>query len=77
MNEECKRILLRQQAFDQALKKVPIQFAKTVFLMENGFPRKNYSYNAYLLKVADALGIERFSPHALRHTYAPGVWRRE
>ena len=33
-------------------------------------PAKNSSYDAYLYKLCDEAGIERFCMHALRHTYA-------
>lgn len=70
MNAECRRILLKQKEFDSEIKTINMRFADNVFLMVDGMPRKGSSYCAYLHKVADALGIERFSPHALRHTYA-------
>ena len=38
--------------------------------MKNGYPRRLASYDAYMYRTADKLGIERFSVHALRHTYA-------
>ena len=70
MNRDCRQALLRQREFDRSLRKIPIQFAKTVFLMKNGYPRRLASYDAYMYRTADKLGIERFSAHALRHTYA-------
>lgn len=59
-----------QREFDRSIKRIPIRFAKTVFLMKNGYPRRLASYDAYMHRTADKLGIERFSVHALRHTYA-------
>lgn len=35
-----------------------------------GRPTKNSSYDTHLYKLCDKAGIERFSMHALRHTYA-------
>lgn len=70
MNRDCRQALLRQREFDRSLKKIPIRFVNTVFLMRNGCPRRLASYDAYLYRTADKLGIERFSVHALRHTYA-------
>ena len=70
MNEECRRVLLKQRAFDEGIRTVNIQFADLVFLMADGMPRKCASYSRYMHKVADKLGVERFPTHALRHTYA-------
>ena len=42
-----------------------------VFLnWRTGMPNKNSSYDTHLYKLCDEAGIERFSMHALRHTYA-------
>lgn len=70
MNSECRRVLMRQRAYDDGIKVVNMQFANNVFLLPNGNPRRRNSYTAFLHKLADQLEMERFSAHALRHTYA-------
>ena len=35
-----------------------------------GMPAKNSSYDTHLYKLCERAGIEHFSMHALRHTYA-------
>lgn len=50
--------------------RTPDEFKDLVFLMDNGQPRKNSSYDTYLYKICDKIGIPHFSVHKLRHTYA-------
>lgn len=35
-----------------------------------GMPNKNSSYDTHLYKLCDEIGLNHFSMHALRHTYA-------
>ena len=54
----------------KALKIIRKDFADCVFLCRKGEPTKNSAYDTSLFKLADKAGIERFSMHTLRHTYA-------
>ena len=47
-----------------------MQFKEFVFLCRKGEPTKNSTYYNALFKLCDKAGIERFSMHVLRHTYA-------
>lgn len=70
MTAECRRILLNQKMKLKELKTINLQFADMVFLCRKGEPTKNSAYDTTLFKLADKAGIERFSMHTLRHTYA-------
>lgn len=47
-----------------------MQFHKHIFLNSLGKPTINTTYNVPLAKIARWMGIERFSIHSLRHTFA-------
>lgn len=70
ITKECRRILLAQKEKVKALKIISKDFADCVFLCRKGEPTKNSAYDTSLFKLADKAGIERFSMHTLRHTYA-------
>ena len=70
INEDSRRILLRQKESDQSLRKVPKRFRDFVFLRRDGFPWDKSALDRYIRKVADALEIEHFSHNTLRNTYA-------
>lgn len=46
------------------------EFSDLVFLREDGTPMKNCAYDSRLSKLCRRVGIEHFSVHALRHTFA-------
>lgn len=46
------------------------EFTDYIFVNKNGVPTKNTSYDAHIRKIADKAGIEHFSMHTLRHTFA-------
>lgn len=48
----------------------PEEFRDLVFLNRTGFPTKNSTYDADLVKICDKAGIKRVSMHDLRHTMA-------
>lgn len=50
--------------------KTPDEFKNVVFLNRTGFPTKNSTYDAALVKICDKAGIKRVSMHDLRHTMA-------
>lgn len=70
ITQECRRILLAQKEKVKALKIISKDFADCVFLSRKGEPTKNSAYDTSLTKLADKVGIKRFSMHTLRHTYA-------
>ena len=45
-------------------------YTDTVFLCRKGTPVKNSTYDSNLFKICDKAGIDRFSMHILRHTFA-------
>lgn len=47
-----------------------MEYSDLVFLSLNGRPIRNSTYHKDLEKVCVKLGIERFSIHTLRHTFA-------
>lgn len=52
------------------IRNTPQEFRDLVFLNKKGMPNKNSSYDTYLYKICDNAGIEHFSIHKLRHTFA-------
>lgn len=46
------------------------EFSDHVFLCKNGTPTTNSTYDSKLFYYCDKAGIERFSMHVLRHTFA-------
>lgn len=49
---------------------IGIKKRNIVFLCKKGTPVKNSTYDTMLFKLCDKAGIERFSMHVLRHTFA-------
>ena len=47
-----------------------MEWADIVFLCKKGTPVKNSTYDTMLFKLCDKAGIDRFSMHVLRHTFA-------
>ena len=48
----------------------PDEFKNLVFLNRTGFPTKNSTYDAALVKRCEAAGVKKLSMHDLRHTMA-------
>lgn len=46
------------------------EFPDIIFLRKDGTPEKNSTYDSNLFYYCDKAGIERFSMHVLRHTFA-------
>lgn len=70
LTEEAVTILKNQREKLKQIKVVNMQFADHVFLCRKGEPTKNSAYDTSLLKLCDKAGIDRFSMHVLRHTFA-------
>ena len=50
--------------------KTPDEFKDLVFLNRTGYPTKNSTYDAALVKRCEAAGVKKLSMHDLRHTMA-------
>lgn len=70
MTAECIRILECQKMKMFSLKDVDPQYKEFVFLCRKGEPTKNSAYDTSLFKLAQKAGMDSFSMHTLRHTYA-------
>lgn len=70
LTEEAISILKKQKEKLKEIKVINIQFKDFVFLCRKGEPTKNSAYDTSLFKLCDKAGIDRFSMHVLRHTYA-------
>lgn len=70
LTEEAIFILKKQKEKLKEIKVINIQFKDFVFLCRKGEPTKNSAYDTSLFKLCDKAGIDRFSMHVLRHTYA-------
>lgn len=70
LTEEAIRILNDQKKKALSLDIISIEFHDFVFLSKKGNPVKNSTYNKDLLRICKKIGIERFSMHTLRHTFA-------
>ena len=70
LTEMAIEILKDQKAKMKKLKIINLEFKDYVFLSRKGEPTKNSAYDTTLFKLCDKAGIERFSMHVLRHTFA-------
>lgn len=70
LTQEAIDILRNQREKLKGLKIRSIDFSDNVFLCRNGTPTKNNMYDKRLYYYCDKIGIERFSMHVLRHTFA-------
>ena len=70
MTQPCKDLLLEIREKVQLGKFVLPEYQEFVFINRNGMPTKNSTYDSHLQKIAESIGIEKFSMHALRHTFA-------
>lgn len=70
LTDEAIRILKEQKKKNSKIKIHQIRWADYVFLSRKGEPVKNSAYDSAIYKVCDKVGIERFSMHVLRHTFA-------
>lgn len=70
LTDEAVAILKNQKEKLKSLKVINMEFKDFVFLCRKGEPTKNSAYDTSLLKICDKAGIDRFSMHVLRHTFA-------
>ena len=70
LTEEAIRILKEQKRKNSKIDIISMEWADIVFLCGKGTPVKNSTYDSNLFKICDKAGINRFSMHVLRHTFA-------
>lgn len=70
LTEEAVHILHLQREKNKTFKVIPLEWGEFVFLCKKGTPVKNSTYDTMLCKLCDKAGIQRFSMHILRHTFA-------
>lgn len=70
LTEEAIAILKNQKEKLKNIKVINMEFKDYVFLCRKGEPTKNSAYDTTLFKLCDKAGIDRFSMHVLRHTFA-------
>lgn len=70
LTQEAIDILNNQKEKLKSMKIKSIEFPDNVFLRKDGMPIKNSAYDSKLFYYCDKAGIERFSMHVLRHTFA-------
>lgn len=70
LTEEAVEILKLQKQKNRTFIVILMEWADIVFLCKKGTPVKNSTYDTMLFKLCDKAGIDRFSMHVLRHTFA-------
>lgn len=70
LTQEAINILRNQKEKLETMKVKSKEFPDNVFLSKDGTPIKNSAYDSKLFYYCDKAGIERFSMHVLRHTFA-------
>lgn len=70
LTNEAVEILKCQKEKNDSLKVIPLEWGNYVFLNKNGMPVTNDAYNSALVPVCRKADINRFTVHALRHTFA-------
>ncbi len=70
LTQEAVNILKNQREKLTSLNIRSTEFSDFVFLCKKGTPIKNSTYDSKLFYYCDKAGIERFSMHVLRHTFA-------
>lgn len=67
---ESIEILYRQKAQNKNLKVIPMEYSEFIFLNNEGMPVANSAYDTRLARLCKRNGIEHFSMHTFRHTFA-------
>lgn len=70
LTKEAVRILEAQKKKMLSANASSIKYREFVFLSSNGNPIKNSTYNKDLDRICRKAGLEHFSMHTLRHTFA-------
>lgn len=70
LTDEAVRILKAQKEKNMKIKVIPEEWSEFVFLCRKGQPVKNSTYDTALFKICEKAGINKFSMHVLRHTFA-------
>lgn len=70
LTQEAIDILKRQKEKLTSMNIISTEFPDNIFLRKDGTPEKNSTYDSKLFYYCDKAGIERFSMHVLRHTFA-------
>lgn len=71
LTDEAIRILHCQKAKNDEIKEnIPDEWKDIIFLCRKGTPVKNSTYDTALFKICEKQGIDKFSMHVLRHTFA-------
>lgn len=70
LTDEAVRILKTQMEKNKKIKEISPEWSEYVFLCRKGEPVKNSTYDAALFKICEKAGIDKFSMHVLRHTFA-------
>ena len=70
LTDEAIRILLAQKEKNSKIKFISEEWSEYIFLCRKGEPVKNSTYDTALFKICEKAGINKFSMHVLRHTFA-------
>lgn len=70
MTKECKEMLMELKRKRELGRRVEQGFEDFVFINREGTPSKNSTYDANIAKLTKKAGIDNFSMHTLRHTFA-------
>ncbi|MBR6223224.1 MAG: site-specific integrase [Lachnospiraceae bacterium] len=70
ITKECRKMLMELKSKLELGKFVEDEYRDFVFINSKGMPTKNSTYDAHLEKLTKKAGIDKFSMHTLRHTFA-------
>ena len=70
LTDESIRILIAQKEKNGRIKVIQKEWSDFIFLSRKGEPVKNSAYDTALFKICEKAGINKFSMHVLRHTFA-------
>ena len=70
LTKKAIEILLNVKNSGRKSNIIPMEYHDFVFLSKNGKPILNSAYNMILRRICQKAGIEKYSMHELRHTFA-------